>query len=91
MDYLIELGIDSSTIDEIIENNGSGIVLSFENNRENIINIINYFNDIGIFNIDELLIYETDVFLESFDSIKKRITKDLVNYINDDYIFVEKD
>lgn len=89
VDFLYELGIGEDTVKSIIDYNGQGIVLSFLSNKDNIINIIHYFSDIGIFNIDSLLIYKVDLFLEDLSLIKKKITSDMVDLINNDFTVLD--
>lgn len=93
MNYLMNLGIDKETIDEIIEKNGNAIIPSFEYNEEKITNIINYLKYVGIKNIRELLIYEVDLFLRDFDKIKRKIRVEdfeTIYNINGDYTYIEE-
>ena len=92
MSYLLDLGFSNETIDEILKVNGEAISLSFECNEESISNIINYLNYIGIRNIDDLLIYEVDFFLNDFEDVKSMIKNedyDIINSINNDYTYIE--
>lgn len=91
--FLEELGISSSVIDKIIEINGDSIIYDFNNSSKNIIEIINYLKDIGVKNIDGLLIEETDLFFKQYEDIKFKIekfgVKEAVLGINNDLIFIE--
>ena len=93
MNYLINLGISEETLNKIIEINDEAIILSIECNEENITNIINYLRYIGIKNIEDLLIYEIDFFLNDFEEIKKKLRRenaiDIYN-INTNYTYIEK-
>lgn len=92
MNYLLELGFNNETINKILEINGDAISLSFECNEANITNIINYLKYIGIKNIDKLLIYEVDFFLNDFEEIKRKIryeNYEIINSINEDYAYIE--
>lgn len=93
MKYLINLGISEETLNKIIEVNDEAIELSFECNEESITNIINYLKYIGIKNIEDLLIYEIDFFLNDFEEIKKKLRRenimDIYN-INMDFTYIEK-
>lgn len=93
MNYLINLGISEETLNKIIEVNGNAIILSIECNEESITNIINYLKYIGIKNIEDLLIYEIDFFLNDFEEIKKKLRRenvmDIYN-INMDFTYIEK-
>lgn len=93
MNYLLELGINEKTIKNIIDHYGEAISLSIECNEENITNIIKYFYQIGIKNIDQLLIYEMDIFLTDFEKIKNKFDKvdlETINNINDDFTYIEE-
>ncbi len=93
MNYLIDLGVSKETLNKIIEVNGTTIILSIECNEESITNIINYLKYIGIKNIDDLLIYEIDFFLNKFEDVKKKLrmenVQDIYN-INRDFTYIEK-
>ena len=93
MKYLIDLGISEETLNKIIEVNDEAIELSIECNEKNITNIINYLKYIGIKNINDLLIYEIDFFLNDFEEIKKKLRRenvvDIYN-INNDFTYIEK-
>lgn len=89
MNYLLEIGINKDVLNEVIRHNGEAISVSFECNKENVVNIINFFKQIGIKNIAELLIYEVDVFLEDFEFIRSKINNDAVDFINDDFTCIE--
>lgn len=92
MNYLLELGINKNSLEKIINHNGEAIYFSIESNVENITNIINYLKSINIKNIDELLIYEIDFFLNNYEDIKNKITKydiDKINNINNDCTYIE--
>lgn len=93
MNYLLDLGIKNETIERILKHNNETIYYSIESNKENITNIINYLKSIDIKNIDELLIYEIDFFLNDFEKIKEKITKydiDKIKCINDDCTYIEE-
>jgi len=90
MNYLLDLGFNNETINKILEINGDTISLSFECNEENITNIINYLKKIGIKNIDQILIYEVDFFLNNFEEVKRKINNyEIIDNINEDYAYVE--
>lgn len=92
MNYLLELGFSNDIINKILEVNGDAISLSFECNEENIRNIINYLKYIGIKNIDKILIYEVDFFLNDFEEIKRKIryeNYEVIQNINSDYTYIE--
>lgn len=92
MKYLIDLGINQNIIDKIIEANGNAITLTLESNEENITNVINYLRYIGIKNIEQLLIYEIDFFLQDLEKVKEKLKKEdyeKIFYINSDWSYIE--
>ncbi len=92
MNYLMNLGFSEEIINKIIKQNGDAIIPSFECNKDNIVNIINYLKYIGIRNIDQLLVYEVDLFLKDYEEIKKKIRVEdfeTIYNINNDWIYVE--
>ena len=93
MNYLINLGINDKTINEIIEKNGEAIIPTFECNQEKITDIINYLKYVGIKNIDDLLIYEVDFFLKDLEEVKKKIRVEnfeTIYKINSDWMYIEE-
>lgn len=93
MNYLLDLGIKRKTLDKITEKNGEAISLSIECNEKNITNIIKHLKNIGIKNIDDLLIYEIDFFLNDFEIIKNRIKindYEKIYNINTDWTYIEE-
>ena len=92
MNYLIDLGINKKTKEKIIDINGDAIALSLESNKENITNIINYLKYINIRNIEELLTYEIDFFLQDYEKVKEKLKKEdyeKIFYINSDWSYIE--
>lgn len=93
MNFLNNLGISNETIKNIIKYNDESIKLTIECNEKNITKIINFFKEIGIKNIDELLTYEIDIFLKDYDLLKYQIIKSdiekIVENINQDYTAIE--
>ena len=91
MNNLKELGINNNTIERIINNNSESIIFTIENNIENIREIINYMKQIGIYNIDELLVYEIDYFLLDINILKEKINnQEIIDNINNDCTYIEK-
>lgn len=93
MEFLKELDISNDTIEKVRVLNGSSIDIDFNCNSKEIIKIINYFKNIGIENIDGLLVEETDIFLNKFDDMKDKMENyglsKAVNEINNDLVAVE--
>lgn len=92
LDFLKECGISDTTIN-LLNQKYPAELFDLNCNKKEIIKIIDYFRNIGINNIDELLIYETMIFYKTFDFIKDKFSKydflDLVSKINDNYEEIE--
>ena len=88
MNFLREYDITDEVIDQIRENNDSSIIQSVIYNEQNVGKIINYFKEINIEVIDELLISRPELFTVDIVKIKSEINKYnveiLVNLINED-------
>ena len=88
MNFLREYDITDEVIEQIRENNDSSIIQSVIYNEHNVEKIINYFKEINIEVIDELLISRPELFTVDISKIKSEINKYnveiLVNLINED-------
>lgn len=88
MNFLREYDITDEVIEQIRENNDSSIIQSVIYNEQNVGKIINYFKEINIEVIDELLISRLELFTVDLSKIKSEINKYnveiLVNLINED-------
>lgn len=88
MNFLREYDITDEVIEQIRTNNDSSIIQSLIYNEQNIGKIINYFKEINIEVIDELLISRPELFTIDLSKIKSEINKYnveiLVNLINED-------
>lgn len=88
MNFLREYDITDEVIEQIRENNDSSIIQSVIYNAQNVGKIINYFKEINIEVIDELLISRPELFTVDISKIKSEINKYnvevLVNLINED-------
>lgn len=93
IDFLKDAGISNNVLVEIIKNNTETSIFDLSCNDEDAIEIIKYMRNIGITNIDELLIYRIDIFFLTFEQFIKRLSKfnipALVNHINDDYANID--
>ena len=93
IDFLKDAGISNNVLVEMIKNNTETSIFDLSCNDEDAIEIIKYMRNIGITNIDELLIYRIDIFFITFEQFIKRLSKfnipALVNHINDDYANID--
>ena len=93
IDFLKNVGISDDTLIEMLKNNNETAIFDLSCNEEDAINIINYIKNIGINNMDELLVYRMDIFFLTFEQFVKRLSKFnipvLVNLINEDYTNID--
>ena len=75
LDFLKELGIEDKTIDILNNKYYDNILYSLTCNEYEINKIIDYFNNVGITCIDELLINHIDLFLETKENIENSFNK----------------
>ena len=88
MNFLREYDITDEVIEQIRENNDTSIIQALIYNEQNVGKIINYFKEINIEVIDELLVSRPELFTVDVSKIKSEINKYnveiLVNLINED-------
>lgn len=93
IDFLSKVGISSKIINEIEIKNTSSTLFDLSCNEDDCLKIIKYLKEIGIKNIDELLIYEIDIFKLPFIELVKKFGKFniplFVSFINDDVSAIE--
>lgn len=88
MDFLKEYNFTDSDILEIMESNHKAMIDYFIHNKDNVIQVINYFREIGVILNRDMFKYRLDVFSREIDTIKDNIAMYNVNIfvklINDD-------
>lgn len=88
MEFLREYNFTDNDILEIMNNNHEAIVEYFIHNKDNAIQVIDYFKEIGISLNKDMFKYRLDIFSRDIDSIKNNIAmynvSILVELINDD-------
>lgn len=88
MEFLKEYSFTDSDILDIMNNNHEALVDYFVHNKDNAIQVINYFKEIGITLNKDMFKYRLDIFSRDVDSIKNNIAmyniSILVGLINDD-------
>ena len=93
IDFLKNVCISDDILIEMLKNNNEADIFDLSCNEEDAINIIKYMRNIGITNIDELLIYRIDIFFLTFEQFVKRLSKfnipALVNLISEDYTNID--
>ena len=90
IDFLKNVGISNDVLVEMIKNNDETAIFDLSCNPKDSVEIM---RNIGVTNIDELLIYRIDIFFLTFEQFIKRLSKfnipALVNHINDDYANID--
>ncbi len=84
----LKVYVDEDTFSLIQENNNEMMIEDLEANRDNVIRVIDYLQEIGIKVIGTLLVEKPDLFLLDVDEIKNHFAnydiKLIVRMINDD-------
>ena len=75
MDFLNEIGIENSIIEEIIKYNGEAILLDLDSYYENVKSNYLILKEMGITCINELLIYKLDIFFVDTEILKNSLRK----------------
>lgn len=86
MDYFKKYGLNEEDIKELENYIDDDDINNYYVNELEIIDILDYLNEIGIKNIKDILKYKANIFYEKLDNIKKSFEnrKDIVKLINED-------
>lgn len=91
--FLKSYGVNDSVISTMSRVNSDANLYNFNCNQDEIVEIIKFFNNIGIKCIDQLLIYKIEIFFRSFSDIRKMFSskdiENIVEQINKDYTFID--
>ena len=86
-------GISEELKEKMIEELGYDTVLNMACNYERVKENIQTFKSIGINNVDELIMYNSDLFQKKPDELKNKLTKfnipEVVKLINEDYTTID--
>ena len=92
LDFLLDY-VSLDTINKIKTINNESSIYDLSCNRDDCLKIINFLKQSGIINIDDLLIYEIDVFKLSYENFIKKIKNFniplFIKVINEDYTSIE--
>ena len=92
LDFLKDKGINQWVIDDIININYDAMIYNLQMNEMEICKIIDYFREIGITVVDEILINASGVFLNNLKYVKLQFEKEniveLVKEINYNYMYI---
>ena len=93
MEFLLPFGITKKTIAQVIKNNDETLIENLICDQEMVINNLNYFKEIGIKRINDLLIERTDLFLVPTEILKEKLDKFNLNVlselVNEDFCNLE--
>ena len=94
IDFLKEVGIEEEVIKDLELSYSEANLYNLNSHEVEVLKIINYFREIGIEYIDELLIDNLNIFFLSYDEIVVKFNKynisKLVETINYDYMLIDK-
>lgn len=93
IDFLEECNISRDTINEINAINYPANIYNFSCHKKEVIDIINYFNSIGLTCIDELLLYKLNIFLLTKEEIANKLNRylleEIVKLLNSNYEMID--
>lgn len=94
MKFLLDLGIKENTINSIYTKYDEGVIENFRVEEDNVEEVINYFRESGIVDIDNLLIFDLTIFTKDIEYVKecfnKQNLKEIVKSINEDITNITK-
>lgn len=94
MNILSELGFNEDTINKIIEQNGEAILTDLDNNSKLVKTNYMLLKTINITCLEELFIYEIDIFLMNTELLTEKIKntnniEEFINKVNEDFFNIE--
>ena len=81
LDFLIDCGIEDGVIKDLKKTYSDGNIYNLNNNEFEVVKIIDYFREIGIEYIDELLIFNLEVFLCKFDEVFEKFNRYDIKFV----------
>ena len=92
MNYLLDCGISQDILENILNNNSEQTILDAEWNIERVVSSLNYLKEIGITQINKILINRFDILLRGRKNLEEKFnnleTKKIVDMINKDIQYV---
>ncbi len=88
LDFLKNVDIKDETIKEMYKTLDEATIYNLKVNDENCLGIILFMKKVGINNIDELLLYKTEWFLNARSDFIKKVNNNIVRKINENYLEV---
>ena len=94
MKFLLDIGIKETTVDSLIKKYDAGVLDVIITESDNVEEVINYFREIGIVEIDNLLIFDITIFTKDIDLVKETFEnqnkEETVKLINKDITYITK-
>lgn len=88
IDFLRDYGISNDTLLEMTKKYNEALLFDLSCNEDDCLKILSYMKEIGIKNVDQILLYRIDPFMMTFESFVKKLGKCnvmvLVDLINND-------
>lgn len=92
MNFLKDCGISNEIIKKIISNNSEQTIMAAEWNIERVVSSLEYLEEIGITQINKILINRFDILLRGRDNLEKIIKEskkdNVVDLINEDIKYI---
>lgn len=94
LEFLKEYNISDNTIKMIEKENSQANIYNLFCNMDEVFKILNYFKELNINCISDLLIYRIQIFFNSYEDILACFSKfnvlELVEKINDDFTIIDE-
>ena len=94
MQFLIDKGFNLSLLRDLEEKYDEAILDVVEMEEDNVIEVIDYLQEIGIKYIDSLMIYDIGLFTTDINKVKEAFEKqnipEFVRDINDDIVNIDR-
>lgn len=92
MKFLLDLGIKEKTIEGLIKKYDESVLDIVKIESDNVEEVINYFKEIGITEIDNLLIFDITIFTKDIEIVKEAFESknisEVVPLINKDITYI---
>ena len=93
MDFLLEAGFSEDLVNKIKQKYEESILDIVRLDQENVLDVINYFQEIGINKVDQLLLSHIEVFTKDIEEVKTAFQKynlgEIVEKINKDISVID--
>lgn len=92
MEFLLDCGISEESVKKAVVNNSEQTILDAEWNMDRVVSSIDYLNEIGIKQIDKILINRFDILLRGRKNLEKLFSKlelkKVISLINKDIKYI---